>query len=99
MNNQINIDDVLCAIDCAQRSSAQTAEDYRDKAKKGAATSNDLITSQDVQRVCIHTAEMFEQQAARIGKLLDQLEVIHEAGYDYVGGVGERDEQRGLVRP
>jgi hypothetical protein len=91
MDNQINIDDVISAINCAQRSSAQTAEEYRNRAEKGAATSNDLITSQDVQRVCIHTAEMFEQQAARIGKLLDKIEVIHEAGYDFVGGVGERE--------
>ena len=95
MNNQINIDDVISAIGCAKQSSAQTAEDCRNKAEKAAA---------EDERAFIHTAEMFEQQAARIGKLLDKIEAIHEAGYDYVGGVGERDlplqyPSEGLVRP
>ena len=78
----VDIDDVIGAVHTAQMCGKGLASDFREKQKARTPGGSEYVALEA-------TAKMFEKQAERLGKLLEKIEAIHEAGHDYLVGVVE----------
>ena len=82
MNTHISIDDMMSAVGCLKQNLLLNAQEAKTKAEQ---------SSSEEKYAWNHLAEAHNQNALKMEELLKKLDSIHEAGYDFIGGVGERE--------